>query len=76
MNIKVYKQFTDEPTAQSYYIYDSICNEEWSELMQNLREPGGSYMKCGIWSSLFIAFLGFSHELFKHEGGLSSAFYF
>ena len=55
MDIKVYKQFTDVPTVQSYYIYDSMCNEEWSELMHNLRElPGGSYIKSRICLSLFI----------------------
>ena len=36
-------------------IYDSMCNEEWSEVIHNLRElPGGSYMKFSTCLSLFV----------------------
>ena len=59
-------------------IYDSMCNEEWSELMCNLRElPGGSYVKNRICSSLFIYIPRLLVTSFlKHERGLSSVFYF
>ena len=34
---------------------DSMCNEEWSEVMHNLRKlPDGSYMKCSTCLSSFI----------------------
>ena len=35
-------------------IYDSMCNEEWSEVMHNLRELPGGYMKFSTCLSLFV----------------------
>ena len=59
----------------NHSIYDSMWNLKWSEMMHNLRElPGGLYMKCSIFFRLHT--MASSHEWFKHEGGLSNAFYF
>ena len=39
----------------NHSLCDAMCNEEWSELMHNLRElPGGSYMKFSTCLSLFV----------------------
>ena len=39
----------------NHSIYDSVCNEKWSKLMNNLRElPGRMYIKSRICLFLFI----------------------